>query len=164
MKAVMDEGSAFAHTQGLWRFLHNERVDLPTLLRPVLSMAHEQVEAGCADYVLAVHDWSRLNYKRHTSKPDRVQMTHQHDVGYELQSTILVSDRDGQPLAVAAQNLVTAEGVWQARHAQIQAKRPHLDELSERVEQLEAQNFGKSLDFFRNLKEQVRHCKFLLSS
>jgi hypothetical protein len=66
------------------------------------------------DWVLCVHDWSRVNYGNHQAKNDRLQMTHEHDVGYELQSSLLVGAGDGAPLAVAAQNLVTVEGAGAA--------------------------------------------------
>jgi hypothetical protein len=49
-------------------------------------------------------------------------------------------------LAVAAQNLVTAEGVWHCREADIApGGQTHLDELSERMDWLEQQPFGKRL-------------------
>lgn len=145
MKAVADANTAFAHTQALWRFLRNDRVTLPALAEPVRALAQADVPTACDAYALAIHDWSRLNYRTHTAKGDRVQMTHALDVGYELQSSVLASDRDGGPVAVPVQNLVTAAGVWQSRHATVQEKRPHLDELTERMMWLEGQAWGKPL-------------------
>lgn len=72
-------------------------------------------------------------------------MTHKTDIGYELQSSLLVSDRDGAPLVAAAQNLVTAEGVLSSRDSAVRPVQAHLDELSERMAWLEAQPFGKPL-------------------
>lgn len=73
-------------------------------------------------------------------------MTHATDVGYELQSSVLVSDCTGDPLAAPVQNLVTAEGVWQSRASRIQANDlSHLDELTERIAWLEAQKLEKPL-------------------
>lgn len=145
MKAVADSVSAFAHTQALWRFLRHEETDLPTLSAPVAAMAKAETPAACDEYALAVHDWSRLNYRRHESKRDRLQMTHKTDVGYEMQSTLLVSDRDGLPIAAPALNLACAEGVWQSRQSQTQPAQKHLDELTERIDWLEEQDFGKPL-------------------
>jgi len=145
MKAVADSTTAFAHTQGLWRFLHNDEMDLPTLSEPVVALAKAEVPPACDDYALSVHDWSRLNYYRHKSKRDRIQLSHKTDVGYDLQSTILVSDRDGLPIAVPAQNLVCSRGVLQSRDSKVRRKQPHLDELSKRIDWLEAQDFGKPL-------------------
>jgi len=76
MKALPDTGTSFAHTQALWRFLANERVSAEGLSGPLLAMARAEVPEHCDRYALAVHDWSRLNYGGHTSKKDRVQMTH----------------------------------------------------------------------------------------
>jgi len=145
MKALPDTGTSFAHTQALWRFLANERVDVEALSRPILTMARAEVPEHCDSYALAVHDWSRLNYGGHTSKQDRLQMTHKTDIGYELQSSLLVSDRDGAPLVVPAQNLVTADGVLSSKGGAIAPTQLHLDELSERMEWLEKQDLGKPL-------------------
>lgn len=146
MKALPDKNKAFAHTQALWRFLKNERVTPTELNAPLMALGHEEVQQSCDAWALCVHDWSRINFNRHTSKKDQYQMTHQTDVGYELQSSLLVSDRDGMPLVAATQNLVTAEGVWQSRTDQIQANDlSHLDELTERIGWLEAEKFAKPL-------------------
>ncbi|MHB0985131.1 MAG: transposase [Sulfuricella sp.] len=72
-------------------------------------------------------------------------MTHKTDIGYELQSSLLVSDRDGAPLVAPAQNLVTAAGILSSRGGDATPSMPHLDELSERMAWLEKQNLGKPL-------------------
>jgi len=145
MKALPDTGSAFAHTQALWRFLSNERVDPTHLAGPICEMTRSEVPEHCEAYALAMHDWSRLNYYGHTRKKDRVRMTHETDVGYELQSSLLVSDRDGIPLSAPAQNLVTANGILSTMASGVVPDKPHLDELGERMAWLEKQNFGKPL-------------------
>ncbi|MFZ3260784.1 MAG: transposase [Thiobacillus sp.] len=145
MKALPDTGTSFAHTQALWRFLANERVSAEGLSGPLLAMARAEVPEHCDRYALAVHDWSRLNYGGHTSKKDRLQMTHKTDIGYELQSSLLVSDRDGAPLVAPAQNLATATGVLSSNGASVAPPQPHLDELGERMTWLEKQDFGKPL-------------------
>jgi hypothetical protein len=146
MKALPDNTKAFAHTQALWRFLKNDCVTPTELSAPLVALAHESVRDCCDDWALAVHDWSRINYNQHSGKKDRYQMTHATDVGYELQSSVLVSDCTGEPLAAPVQNLVTAEGVWQSRASRIQANDlSHLDELTERIAWLEAQKLEKPL-------------------
>jgi hypothetical protein len=116
------------------------------LAQPLRKAAREAVAQQSSDWVLCVHDWSRVNYGNHHAKNDRLQMTHKHDVGYELQSSLLVGAGDGAPLAVAAQNLVTAEGIWRCREADITlGGHIHLDELSERMDWLEQQPFDKRL-------------------
>lgn len=145
-KALPDGLKAFAHTQAMWRFLANERVTPRGLAVPLLAAAREAVAEESGDWVLCVHDWSRLNYRRHEAKQDRVRMTHELDVGYELQSSLLVSAVNGAPLASPAQNLVTAEGLWQSSKEGIETeKKAHLDELSERMTWLEQQALGRRL-------------------
>ncbi|MEN9842481.1 MAG: hypothetical protein RLZZ612_310 [Pseudomonadota bacterium] len=77
------------------------------LVKPLLALAKEGVDGGCDEYVLAIHDWSRVNYGGHESKKDRLQMTHKSDVGYELQSSVLVVDREGDSVGHLRQ--------WQAQ-------------------------------------------------
>lgn len=145
-KALPDGVQAFAHTQAMWRFLANRRVTPKELSVPLLAAAREAVSADGGEYVLSIADWSRVNYGGHTSKQDRLQMTHATDVGYELQSSVLVSAENGAPLCVPVQNLVTAQGAWCSQADTINPQVPsHLDELSERMTWLEQQAFGPRL-------------------
>lgn len=144
LKALPDGAQAFAHTQAMWRFLANEQVTPQALITPVLAAARESVREVCDEYALVAHDWSHLNYHRHESKRDRVH-THAKEVGYELQSSLLMSDRGGEPLGAVAQNLVTAQGIWSTYQEGCPAPVPHLDELSRRMQWLEAQGLGKTL-------------------
>lgn len=146
VKSLADGTTAFAQTQALWRYLSNPRVTPLELSRPLLAVAHEEVSHSEDHHVLCVHDWSRLNYNSHGSKRDRVQMTHAADVGYELQSSLLVSASSGVPLVAPVQNLVTGAGVWQSRAETLKRhEQTHLDELTERMEWLEGQRFDKAL-------------------
>ncbi len=145
MKSLPSGQSGMADTQALWRFLNNPRVRPVDLSAPLLSMARQGIQEGCQDYALAVHDWSRLNFRSHDRKPDRVRMTHKDDVGYELQSTVLVTDRDGSPICAPAQNLRTAKGLLSSRADGVLPMKAHLDELSERVAWLEQQALGRPL-------------------
>ena len=145
MKSLPGEHGSLADTQALWRFLSNPRVGPVDLSAPLLAMAHQAVQHDCQAYALAVHDWSRLNFGTHQSKRDRVRMSHEHDVGYDLQSTVLVSDRDGSPLCAPVQNLRTAQGLLSSRADAVVALKPHLDELSERMRWLEQQRLARPL-------------------
>jgi len=146
VKALNDGVSSFAHTQSLWRFLNNEKVTPECLSEPLVEAAHTALVHSEGDFVLCLHDWSRVNYGGHRSKKDRLQMTHKTDIGYELQSSLLVDGQKGRPLSVIAQNLVSAEGVWQSRAAKIQPNnQTHLDELSERIDWIERQRLSKRL-------------------
>ena len=173
MKALPDTATSFSHTQALWRFLHNDEVTPARLAEPLLAAARSGIAESCERYALIAHDWSRLNYNRHRAKPDRLQMTHQTDLGYELQSSLVIGDHLGDPICPVAQNLVTADKVlstYRPEHkppAGIaadpdahpdpalcdEAKKTscaleaesHLDELSTRMGWLEAQALGRPL-------------------
>lgn len=144
LRALPDARSAFASTQAAWRFYKNDKTDLLTLIEPLIKEAQKGVSEYCDKYALAIHDWSRLNFKKHRSKLDSYAMTHKDDVGYELQSTILLSDRNGCPLAPVVQNLCRADGMLSS-YQRSQKIHPHLDELCNRFTWLKQQNFGNPL-------------------
>lgn len=147
LKALPDKVSSFASTQAAWRFYANESVSLPVLQAPLTEAAQTGVRQQCDTYALCIHDWSRLAYK-HANKSDTYAMTHQHDVGYDLQSSLLVSDRDGQPLAPVALRLVNQDGsysTYAADAADIPPVREHLDEVTHCIHTLEQQGFDKRL-------------------
>jgi hypothetical protein len=98
----------FAITQASWRFLDNDRVTPLGLVEPLRHFAQQQL-AG-AGYTLAVIDWSKLDYRKHTAKKDIVQLTHKHDVGYELTSHLLVNAQNGNPIAPIQVHLKTLNG------------------------------------------------------
>lgn len=145
MKALPDEGSNFAQTQGLWRFLNNDRVGFEQLSQPLLRLAHDQVNKQCTHYVLSIHDWSRINYNNHTSKKDRVQMSHEKDLGYDLHASLFVSDHNGSSLVSPIMNMTTKEGMLCSNHSEIQKKKSHLDALTDKIDWLENQGFSKPI-------------------
>lgn len=144
LKALPGVETSFATTQAMWRFLNNEAVTLEALAEPLLAAAHAHAGATRAEYLLVMHDWSRLNFGGHTAKADRLQMTHAHDVGYELQSSLMVDGVSGLAVAPLVQNLVSAEGVLSTRAA-VAPGQTHLDELGERLQWLEHQGFARTL-------------------
>ncbi len=111
-----------AGMKALWRFLNNDRVGFDQLSQPLLDLAHDQVNKQCDQYVLSMHDWSRINYKNHTSKKDLVQMSHAKDVGYDLHASLFVSD-NGASLVSPIMNMTTKEGMLCSNHAEIQKKK-----------------------------------------
>lgn len=145
-KALADQASTFAHTQAMGRFLGNEKVTPLARSAPLIAACHDAMYRGEGDYALCIHDWSRIHYGGHTSKRDRLKMTPIHDIGYELQSSLLVNAQNGNPLSGVAQNWVSAEGIWQSRQAKIQDdEQTHLDALSDRIDWIEQQQFAKRL-------------------
>jgi hypothetical protein len=94
--------SSFAATQAAWRFYAHEETTLHTLAKPLVTSSLEGVESYCKDYALVVHDWSLLNYNRHESKADRKVLRRSNIQGYELQTSLVLSDNNGLPLGVLA--------------------------------------------------------------
>src|SRR5437016_14246609 len=58
--------AAFASTQAAWRFFANDTASLPALVAPLQEAGRRALQDSAADYALLVHDWSILNYHRHT--------------------------------------------------------------------------------------------------
>ena len=113
------------------------------LTQPLLAEAHKGVTERGDSYALAITDWSAINLGKHQSKTDRQQRTHQDDVGYELQTSLLLNDQNGEPLAPIVQNVVTPEGVWSSYHDERIQLEPHLDELTSRMKWIQRQAFAK---------------------
>jgi hypothetical protein len=143
--ALPDTRGSAAYTQAAWRFLNNPRATLPELARPLLSAAGSLLDEHCERYGLMMHDWSRVNFGGHTSKADRRKMTHKTDVGYDLQSSVLVSDVSGKPLAPVVHNLMNDTQVYTTMHKRPRPCEKHLDELSARLDWIEAQGWHKPL-------------------
>jgi hypothetical protein len=117
------QGKAASATQAAWRFLNNDRVDMSALVEPLRQAGRESVAQSDSDFVLLVHDWCKLDYRNHKSKQDLRQLTHEHDVGYDLTTALLVDAHDGQPLAPMQVHVKTADTVYStAQHA------PQLDD------------------------------------
>jgi hypothetical protein len=147
LKALPNKISSFASTQAAWRFYGNESVSLSMLQEPLTVAAHEGIAKHCSQYALCVHDWSRLSYK-HQNKTDTFAITHETDVGYDLQTSLIVSDRNGEPLAPVAQRLVSVDGSYATYGDDNTATSPvqsHLDEVSDCIATLEGQGFTKPL-------------------
>jgi len=146
LKALPDKISSFASTQAAWRFYRNESVSLSVLQEPLTAAAHEGIASHCNQYALCVHDWSHLSYK-HLNKTDTYAITHATDIGYDLQTSLIVSDQSGQPLAPVAQRLVSADGSY-ATYGDSTPTLPikdHLDEVSDCIQYLDGQGFAKPL-------------------
>jgi hypothetical protein len=142
--ALPDTRTSAAYTQAAWRFLNNERVLLPQLAHPLLVAAEQLLKEHGHNYGLVMHDWSRLNFGGHASKRDRRKMTHKTDIGYELQSSVLVSD-EGKPLVPLVHNLINAKRMYTTLHDKPRACQRHLDELSGRIKWIDARGWSRPL-------------------
>lgn len=114
IRSLPGVGDSFAATQAAWRFFGNPDTTLPILMQPLLQVADDAARRACSEVALVACDWSQLHYPRHSSKADRVPLTNQHDLGYELHTALLVSDVDGSPVAPVHQSLRSCEGLFQS--------------------------------------------------
>jgi len=144
IKSHLNNDSAFAQTQAAWRFLNNENCTLIELSKPLLSAAHELCRNECSQYALVAHDWSHLSYGKHKSKSDSYN-TIKNSVGYELQTSLLLSDAHGGPLSVVGINLKDKKQIHSSYSNEVERKSTHLEALSQQITWLEAQGFNKKL-------------------
>jgi len=143
LRVLPETASAWAATQGAWRFYHNPRVSLPDLAQPLLTQAVTTCSKECKEYALVMHDWSRLGYKRHGGKRGRIALVRSDDLGYELQTALLVSDQSGTPLAPVYLGVRDVAGVHSSRRTTPLPTRPHLDELSRTMGYVERVGLSK---------------------
>jgi hypothetical protein len=122
-------GSPSASCQGACRFFANDSFSLRELTRPMLRRAAFDLLDSPSPFVLAAHDWSKLNYHHHARKTDQLYFGQTSDRGYELTSGLLVDAADGSPVAVAHLRLCTAWAVFDSRLPAPQRALPHLDTL-----------------------------------
>jgi hypothetical protein len=133
--ALPDVASSFAAAQAAWRFFGNPRVTLAVLAAPLVELARQDSGTQCEHYALVVHDWSQLMYPLHTGKTDRVTLSSRATPdGYEILTALLISDRDGQPIAPLEISLRAADGVHESRSEQVRPPLSPLDELAPLME------------------------------
>jgi len=144
--ALPDARGVFAATQAGYRFLNNPRVTLRALARPLVETARVEAQTACDRWALVVHDWSQLMYPSHDGKRDRIALSSRGGPeGYELQTALVVSDRDGLPLAPLAMSLRAADGVHCSRSLRVRAPLSPLDELAPVMTFAQRQSFPKPL-------------------
>ena len=141
VRARLTKTSKKAAAKAASRFYDNDAVSLRDLGAPILVRAREAVKEHCQAYALCAHDVSALHYTNHPSKTDRRVMYSRDDLGYELQTALLISDRDGAPLAPGCLNLVAADGVHSTRRETLLPARPWIDELNRTMGYIKAQQF-----------------------
>lgn len=128
-RALPGAGKAFACTQALWRFLKNDRIGRVTLTQPLWNHAREFLEAEHPEFVLVVHDWSQLHFRKHQDKEDRIDLPCDWNKGYELLTALMVSARDGRPVTPLAQALEATDGVHGTYCPSLQPAQSHMDAL-----------------------------------
>lgn len=135
--------SSFAATQAGWRFLNNERVGLPALVEPLRKAGFSGAQRSPVDFVMLVHDWCKLSFN-HSQKRDRVQVTHDTDVGYELTTALLVDAHQGQPLAPMEMHVKTGRGCLSTRPGTLKVQ-PHLEQVLPTMEASRSWSLSKPM-------------------
>lgn len=135
--------TSMAAALGAYRFYANDRISLPLLAQPLLAQAPAAVAAACRDWCLVLHDWSPLHYTHHESKRDRIVLYNKNDFGYLMQTALLISDKNGDPLLPLYIGIEAADGVYSTRRAAPLPRRPELDELNRTMGHVEGLQLGK---------------------
>ena len=133
LSALPRAGNALSGVQAAWRFLQNQAVSLATLVEPLREVGRRGAAASASDYVLLVHDWSKLDYD-HASKKDLVELPGHENWGYDLSVALLVDAADGVPLAPMDLELHCAPGVCSTRCEQPRAPAAHIDQVLETMQ------------------------------
>lgn len=133
---LLGESKSASATQAAWRFFNNERVELTALAEPLRQAGRETAAESPSRFVLLVHDWCKLDYGSHRSKADLRQLTHQHDVGYELTTALLVDAHDGTPLAPMQLHVKTADSVYSTAEKPPELASHHLEQLEPTMDEV----------------------------
>jgi hypothetical protein len=140
LRSLPSGKTALAATMGAYRFLNNDAVALPHLAEPLLTAARDGVAEHCERMALVVHDWSKLNFYRHQRKANRLLSDRSGwPEGYDLFTTLVVSDRQGAPLAPLGLSLETTDGVYCTRAYEPRPRLSPLDEVTAAMRATEGQ-------------------------
>jgi hypothetical protein len=134
------ESRAASATQAVWRFLNNPKISLVALVEPLRQAGRDACRQSPSDYVLLAHDWCKIDYKKHSSKSDLRQITHQTDIGYDMTSAVLVDADNGSPLAPMQVHLKTAETLHSTAADPPEVDAHHLDHVAPTMQ--EAKQWG----------------------
>lgn len=128
---------SFATTQAVWRFFQNDNVTLPILNAPLIDLARNTTTMSEHAFALVAHDWSRLPFISHTRKKNQLKMSHCKDVGYELQSSLLIDSQSGIPIAPLSQTLKDSRNSWSTLNTHVDSTDTHLDALTDVISTIE---------------------------
>ena len=125
--------------QANWRFLNNSNATIKELHAPLVKHLEQEIISQCDKYVLALEDWSHLDYKKHTSKKELKSENRKDNcmkIGYDYQGAIAASDRTGEPIGILDHNLKTADNVYSTYEQKIDTNLTHLEELRVRAKHM----------------------------
>jgi len=134
---------SFAAVQAAWRFYANDRITLDRLIMPMVEHARREVNQACEGYALVVMDWCQLHLNSHHALADRVSLSRQKDLGYEMLSALLISDRDGSPIAPLGMELRSIDGIYATRSRSILPAVSQLDGLEPLMNEVDGWDLGR---------------------
>ena len=136
-RSLPEIGKATTASQAVWRFLANERVTLNKLIEPLRQLGRDGCRNSESAFVLLAHDWCKLGYGNQTlQKRDLAQLTHEHDIGYDLTISLLIEADTGITLAPMQMYLKTADAVHSTGTHEPQCEDHHLDQLEPTMDQV----------------------------
>jgi hypothetical protein len=138
LSILINDVKGYSQAQEAWRFYNNANVDIESLNNPIMEKGLESIEKECKEYLLVSHDWSLINYRNHTAKIDCIETKRSNSTkaiskGYDLQSSLGISDITGEPITPLVHNLKTKDKVFSTYNEKIDMKETHLSELSKRI-------------------------------
>jgi len=125
----VNQASAIAATQAVWRFLHNDRITLPVLAEPLHEVARQWRRHHPTPWALVIHDWSALSYPKHVSKQDSKSHGSKYSRGYDLSTLLVVDGSTGDPIAPVEMELRTADAIYSSRTKPVSAHHSRLDNV-----------------------------------
>jgi hypothetical protein len=138
-------GSAPASCQAACRSFDNPRITWRHLVAPLIRRAAFDLPDSPCPFVLAVHDWSDVNFHHHTRKADQILFSQGSDRGYELAACLLVDADDGSPVAPARLRLRSAAAVFDSVQPAPAACVTHLDGLLKALDHLQRAGLPRRL-------------------
>jgi hypothetical protein len=145
LSALPGTGQPFAATRAMTRFLNHPDISFAALLEPAQDAVRTALAACPQPVALVVHDWCMFGFGTHASKKDRIQRSHDTDLGYELGTALVVETGDGRPLGPMELRLRTAGGMLSTRVGHAELPPGHIDEVLDAMTAARGWNLGKQL-------------------
>ncbi len=135
LKLLLNNTEPFSQVQASWRFLNNDKISTDALFEPIFDTLKIEIDKQCSRFVLAMTDWSHVDYKHHSSKKELTSEKRKTGVkkGLDLQTTLAVSDATGEPIAPIAHNLRSDKKFYSTYDENIKLGTTHLEELAHRA-------------------------------
>lgn len=139
---LLKDVKGYSQAQSAWRFYNNNNVDIKSLNKPIIEEGIKNIKQESDKYLLIAHDWSLINYRNHESKKDCIEVNRSKNnksksKGYELQSSLAISDITGEPITPLVHNLKTKDKVYSTYDNNINISTTHLNELKSRIEYID---------------------------